>query len=89
MEPISADIEKELERRLEAGPYGSVDELLRRALKALDDVRAGAREALELELLEGFEGEDVEMTPSDWDGIEREAVKVLESNHHGRFTKTG
>ena len=79
MDAISPEIEREIERRIAAGSYGSADELLRQALKALDDARDTAKGMLEQELLRGFEGDDVEMTASDWESLEREAVKVLES----------
>lgn len=79
MDAISPEIRSEIERRIAAGSYGSADELLRHALKALDDARDTAREMLEQELLRGFEGDDVEMSASDWESLEREAVKVLES----------
>lgn len=79
MDTVSPEIEKDIKRRLAAGPYGSVDDLLRQALTALDEAREAALEILEHELLRGFEGDDVEMTASDWDAIEREAVTALES----------
>ena len=79
MDTISPNVEKEIERRLTAGPYTSVDELLRNALRALDDAHDAARDLLEKELLEGLEGEDIEMTAADWDDIENEALKVLEA----------
>ena len=79
MDTISPSVEKEIERRLTAGPYTSVDELLRSALRALDDAHDAAKDLLEKELLEGLEGEDIEMTAADWDDIENEALKVLEA----------
>lgn len=72
-------MQKEIEERLAAGPYRSVDELLRIALHALDSAQDVAQELFEMELLQGLEGEDVEMTPEDWDDIENEALKVLDS----------
>ena len=81
MDAISPEIEKELERRLAEGPFRSVDELLRQALNALDGAREAAQELFELELLKGLEGEDVEMTAADWDHIEQQASRVLESKN--------
>ena len=79
MDTISTEIEKELERRIVAGPYESLDELLTVALKALDDAQGTTNRLLEGELLKGLEGEDVALNAADWDDIEREALKVLES----------
>lgn len=79
MDSISPTMQKEIEQQLAAGPYSSVDELLRNALRALDSVQDVAQDLLEKELLQGLEGEDVEMTPEDWDDIENEALKVLEA----------
>lgn len=79
MESLSPEIEEEIERRLVQGNYSSIDDLFRDALKALDDAKANALALLEKELLLGLEGEDVEMTESDWDSIEQEALQLLES----------
>ena len=79
MDTISPEIEQEIERRLAAGPYASVNELIIDALKALDGAHRSAHELLEKELLLGLEGEDVEMTAADWDDIEKEALSALES----------
>lgn len=79
MDTVSREIEKELERRIAAGSYASLDELLTVALKALDDAQGAANRLLERELLKGLEGEDVALNSADWDDIEREALKVLES----------
>lgn len=79
MDTISPEIEKELERRIAAGSYESLDELLTVALKALDDTQGTTNRLLEGELLKGVEGEDVALNAADWDDIEREALKVLES----------
>jgi Arc/MetJ-type ribon-helix-helix transcriptional regulator len=79
MDSISPTIQKEIDERLAAGPYRSVDELLRDALRALDRVQDVAQDLLERELIEGLEGEDVAMTPEDWDDIESEALKGLEA----------
>ena len=79
MDMISSEMEREIEQRLAAGPYGSADELLRDALKALDNSREAAQDWLEKELLKGLEGEDVAITGDDWDDIEREALRILEA----------
>lgn len=70
-------MQKEIEARLAAGPYRSVDELLREALRALDHANEAARELLERELLRGLEGPDIEMNPADWERIEQEALKIV------------
>lgn len=70
---------QEIARRIAAGPYKSADELLTDALRAIDGAHETAEAILERELLKGFEGNDVEMTAADWDDIEREAIKVLDS----------
>ncbi len=77
MDKISSNIQKEIEQRLAAGRFSSVDDLLGSALRALDHAEEVAQDMLEKELLRGLEGEDVEMTPADWDDIETEALKVL------------
>jgi len=84
MEKISSTIQKEIEQRLAAGPFTSVDELLSNALWALDSAQDAAHDLLEKELLCGLEGEDVEMTPGDWNDIENEALKILEAKKSSR-----
>jgi len=64
MAEISPEIEAEIQRRVEQGHYGSADELLRLALKALDDSADAASDWLEGELLKGLEGDDVEVGPA-------------------------
>jgi Arc/MetJ-type ribon-helix-helix transcriptional regulator len=81
MTAISREIQDELARRTATGGYASVDELLRDALKALDDTNRAANALLERELLKGLEGKDVEMTPEEWDAIEREALETLKSKN--------
>ena len=70
---ISANIEEDIRRRVADGQYSSADELLRLALRALDDSHVEAQAWLEGELLRGLEGDDVEMTPDEWADIRREA----------------
>ncbi len=79
MDSISADVQKEIELRLAQGRFGSVDELLRSALHALDRAQDVTQDLLERELLQGLEGDDVEMTSADWDDIENEALRVIEA----------
>lgn len=83
MEMLSPEIEREIERRLAAGNYGSADELFREAFKVLDDAKGAAHALLEGELLRGLEGGDVEMTAADWDSIEREALDIIDSKKAG------
>ena len=78
MSMISPEIEQDLERRVAEGPYASVDDLLRRALHALDGTNEVMQAYLEEELRDGLEGDDVEMTEGDWDDIEREALEILD-----------
>ena len=80
MDIISLTMQKEIEQRLAAGRYGSADELLRTALRALDSAQDVAQDLLERELLKGVEGEEVEMSLPDWDSIENEAFEVLKTN---------
>ncbi|NUM56231.1 MAG: hypothetical protein HUU46_21540 [Candidatus Hydrogenedentes bacterium] len=70
---ISSDIEREIERWVASGEYSSPDELLRPAIRALDDSNEVAQELLESELLKGLEGDDVELTQGEWSAIRREA----------------
>ncbi|GMV93644.1 MAG: hypothetical protein AMXMBFR82_34220 [Candidatus Hydrogenedentota bacterium] len=79
MDAISPELLKEIEARVADGPFGSADELLRFALRALDRDRGVAQDILEKELLQGLEGDDVEMTSEDWTDIENAALKVLEA----------
>ena len=78
-EPVDEELEKEIERRLASGNYASVDDLFREALKALDDAKENTPALLERELLRGLEGDDKEMSATDWDNIEREALQILDS----------
>lgn len=48
-------------------------------LKPLDDAQKVSHALLKKELLLGLDGDDVEITAEEWDNIEREALKVLES----------
>ncbi len=77
VDKISSTIQHEIERRLAAGPFTSLDDLLSSALRALDDAHDAAQDLLEKELLRGLEGEDTEMTSAEWDSIEAEAVRIL------------
>jgi hypothetical protein len=79
MDTISPEVQKEIELRLAAGQFSSVNELLERALRALDSAQDVVKDLLERELLQGLEGDDTEMTTMDWDGIENEALRVLEA----------
>lgn len=79
MGTISPELEREIERRLASGTYASLDELLADALRALDDAQGAAQAILENELLRGLEGDDVEMTLAEWNSIEQEARKALDS----------
>lgn len=81
MDTISPTVQKEIEQRLAAGPYGSVDELIADALHALDNAQDAAKNLLEKELLQGLEGGDVEMKRMDWDDIETQAQIVIEAKN--------
>jgi Arc/MetJ-type ribon-helix-helix transcriptional regulator len=79
MRNLSVETEREIERRLARGKYGSPDELLCDAFRALDDAQGAAQAWLEKELLEGLEGDDVEMNASEWESIARESEHIIET----------
>lgn len=68
---VSPDIESEIQKRIASSAYATADDLLRVALRALDD----SQDWLEEELLNGFEGADVEMTRQEWANLRREAER--------------
>ena len=78
---MSPELEQEIQRRLAAGPFKTKEELISRAFQALDNARAAAQEMVELELLKGLDGEDIELTSVVWDEIEREALQILEAKN--------
>lgn len=67
MEALSHELEEEIRRRVAEGHYSSAEELLRQALKALDNSAEAAGEWPERELLKGLEGDDVEVTAGEFD----------------------
>jgi len=79
MDTLSPEIEQEIERRFSEGRYRTVEDLLRHALNALDNAQDTALHLLELELLKGLEGDDIEMTDEDWGEIRREGRARFEA----------
>jgi Arc/MetJ-type ribon-helix-helix transcriptional regulator len=76
---MSPDLQQEIQRRLAKGPFKTEDELISQALRALDHSRTAAQELIEIELLKGFEGEDVDLSVAEWESIEQEALAILEA----------
>ncbi|MDZ4857702.1 MAG: hypothetical protein SGI88_01870 [Candidatus Hydrogenedentes bacterium] len=72
MHVSNPDLERDIQRRIDEGPYRSIEDLLYHALLALDAEEA-EKLVLERELLKGLEGEAIEMTPEDWAAIKSEA----------------
>jgi antitoxin ParD1/3/4 len=60
-----------VEAQMAAEGYASASEYLRMLIR--DAQKRQAKQALEAKLLEGLEGPVEELTPDDWDSIEREA----------------
>ena len=60
-----------IEAQMAAEGYASASEYLRNLIR--DAQKRQAKQELEAKLLEGLQGPLVEMTPEDWDSIEREA----------------
>ncbi len=75
---ISKAIEERLLGLVESGQFSSVDEVLLRALAALQN-KIGVDSRLEALLLEGLEGEDEDWTAEDWEDIRREFKLQQES----------
>lgn len=80
MNTQSHDMEREIAKRIAEGPYASADDLVREALRALDDSRGAAQAWLEAELLKGLEGGEVEMTDAEWQAIEDDALRALKAS---------
>lgn len=80
---VSPDIEREIERLLNAGLFPNVDDLLRAALGALESEAPYLEEWLEEEVLKGMEGEPRILTPEERHLI-REAAFA-----HARAHQTG
>ena len=76
---MSPELQHEIQRRLATGPFKTEDELISHALRALDNSRAAAQELIEIELLKGLDGEDVELSAEEWDSIEQEALAILDA----------
>ena len=70
---ITGELEADIRERLAHGGYSTPEELLGRALHALD----AANSWLEKRLLEGLESGFEEVTDETWDEIEREALEQL------------
>ena len=75
---ISKAIEERLLGLVESGQFSSVDEVLLRALAALQN-QMGVDARLETLLLEGLEGEDEDWTAKDWEDVRHELRLQQES----------
>ena len=64
-----------IEAQMSQEGYASASEYLRTLIR--EEQRRRAKRELEAKLLEGLQGPLVEMTPEDWDSIEREAIEGL------------
>jgi antitoxin ParD1/3/4 len=64
-----------IEAQMSQEGYASASEYLRTLIR--DEQKRRAKRELEAKLLEGLQGPVVEMTPDDWDSIEREALDGL------------
>jgi antitoxin ParD1/3/4 len=64
-----------VEAQMAQDGYASASEYLRYLIR--EDQKRRARLALEAKLLEGLQGPTVEMTPEDWDSIERDAQEQV------------
>ena len=77
---VSPDIEQEIQKRVANGDYDSPDDLLRDAIRALDESHEAVQDWLEESLLTALEGEEAEMTPEEWADIRREADRAAGIN---------
>jgi Arc/MetJ-type ribon-helix-helix transcriptional regulator len=75
METISKKLQDELRQRVSDGAYASLEALLRDALNALDHARS-FREALEAELLEALDGDEIEMNEEEWAKLKSEGASI-------------
>lgn len=76
MVTISPELEAAILRRVDAEHWDSPEHLLRAALAAFVIADGHDDEWLEQQLLEGLEGEDIEVTPEDWARIRREGLAM-------------
>lgn len=83
--PVSADFDSRVRERMRAGGFNSIAEYVR-GLARTDLAEARNRKLEEL-LLEGLEGEDVEMTSTDWNEI-RETVREQLATRKGNGSKS-
>ena len=80
---VGERIEREIAARLKSGDFASVEELLDRALKALDSMHE-YESWVEQELLKALEsGPPHEVTDETWEEIEREALAQLKARRGG------
>lgn len=64
--------------QIASGRYSSVSEYVRELIR--DDEKRKATARLELLLLEGLQGEEIELTREDWAAIRKEAQARLAAN---------
>jgi Arc/MetJ-type ribon-helix-helix transcriptional regulator len=74
---LPQELENEIRQRVADGQQESPEALIRIALRAMDELHCAAEARLEQELLEGLEGEDIEVTPDTWRRLEAEAMEVI------------
>lgn len=72
---VSEALEREIDRRVADGGYHSPEALIADAFRTMDNTRQAAEQWLVKELLEGLEGEDIEVTPETWGRLEQEALR--------------
>jgi antitoxin ParD1/3/4 len=76
---LPADVEEGIRRRVESGHFADADEVIREAMRLLDDQErqlASLREKLQVGLDQLDRGESVEWTPELRDQIRREADEM-------------
>jgi antitoxin ParD1/3/4 len=71
-----------VDRQISAGRYSSASEYVRELIR--DDEKRKAEERLEALLLEGLQGEETELTSSDFKDIRTEALAQLKARRKTR-----
>jgi antitoxin ParD1/3/4 len=71
-----------VDRQISAGRYSSASEYVRELIR--EDEKRKAEERLDTLLLEGLQGEETELTRSDWKDIRTEALAQLKARRNPR-----
>lgn len=71
-----------VDRQISAGRYSSASEYVRELIR--EDEKRKAEERLEALLLEGLQGEETELTRSNWKDIRTEALAQLKARRNTR-----